>query len=331
MVKRVTVVGLFLFVSVFATVLPVNAQFGMTKTTVNLEIAHAPNVPMPGESVEIVVESESEGADAMLTPVLRYFESKFEEAGFELTADQPDLRMHVVVSPFNQRISVLYGEENHHIKVASKCKQTDVFVRRVRVNNSSSYTLEIEAVGSGERVFDTNMPVRDFVDLHVKGPELCDGYSYGARPDLTRLDDLSEHFVALAGGRVQDDLFGRISWIDVMIAKPDALKPGNKFARVGEWEDALEIWATATFKKASGEAYRFYNVGVANEALAYANIKDLDRASAYLQLADDAYKEALKLRPKEKYFRPAFDRIRAAENILEAWTEYRDGSQRATR
>ena len=94
--------------------------------------------------------------------------------------------------------------------------------------------------------------------------------------------------------------------------------------------------------EAYGEAIRLrpdYAQAYYNRACGYSRqqkdieacLADLEKASEFLALADTAYKEAMKLRPKEKYFRPAFDRIQAAEDVLEAWDEYRNGSQSASR
>ena len=53
----------------------------------------------------------------------------------------------------------------------------------------------------------------------------------GARLDLSDFSSLTEHFITSAGAFLERRLFGWTEQKEVLLAKPDELKPGNAFAR----------------------------------------------------------------------------------------------------
>src|SRR6202012_4357592 len=73
--------------------------------------------------------------------------------------------------------------------------------------------------------------------------------------------------------------------------------------------EALEV--TPPFSTPEEDSYRLYNIGVANEALAYST-EDVSKARTYLQQAAINYGKAIDAKPAEKYFLEPQKRIETA-------------------
>lgn len=100
--------------------------------------------------------------------------------------------------------------------------------------------------------------------------------------------------------------------IQVYLAKDKTFDDADRAAVAGLWERALESFETAQpLPKKEDDAYRLYNIGVADEALGYAAS---DPKSA-MKLLDDAaiqYGKAIDAKPDEKYFLEPQKRIETA-------------------
>ncbi len=118
--------------------------------------------------------------------------------------------------------------------------------------------------------------------------------------------------------------------LKVMLAMDDPLHAGNDRAMQGRWTEALALW-TAVAPNSKIQADRLYNMGVANEALAYAAYAasgNIDSAEAHYQQAIQSYLEASKLDPGEKYFQDAKDRCERLRTNYARAKEQRDAIQR---
>jgi len=100
--------------------------------------------------------------------------------------------------------------------------------------------------------------------------------------------------------------------IEVYLAKDKSFDDGDKAATAGLWERALETFETAQpLPRKEDDAYRLYNIGVADEALGYA----ASDPKATMKLLDDAaiqYGKAIDAKPDEKYFLEPQKRIETA-------------------
>jgi hypothetical protein len=88
--------------------------------------------------------------------------------------------------------------------------------------------------------------------------------------------------------------------------EPDKLMESKLYSRALE---ALEV--AAPFPSPEEDSYRLYNIGVANEALAYTS-EDVNKARTYLQQAAINYGKAIDAKPTEKYFLEPQNRIDTA-------------------
>jgi hypothetical protein len=100
--------------------------------------------------------------------------------------------------------------------------------------------------------------------------------------------------------------------VEVLLAKGKGMEPGVKDAEAGLWSRALEAWETLpALPRPIDDAYRLYDIGVADEALAYA-AEDIKSATKFLDEASINYGKAIDSNPGEKYFLEPQKRIETA-------------------
>ncbi len=100
--------------------------------------------------------------------------------------------------------------------------------------------------------------------------------------------------------------------VEVLLATGGALNGPDKLATSSLWSrDLEELETLPPYPEQKQEAYRLYNIGVANEALGYA-AQDRKAALKYLQQASTDYGKALDAQPEEKFFLPPQNRIKTA-------------------
>lgn len=100
--------------------------------------------------------------------------------------------------------------------------------------------------------------------------------------------------------------------VTIMLAKGKGLDEANKLAQNGQWTRDLESLETMTpFSNPAEDAYRLYNIGVANEAMAY-QAPDRTSVQKFLDQAAINYGKAIDAKPSEKYFIDPQTRIETA-------------------
>jgi hypothetical protein len=124
--------------------------------------------------------------------------------------------------------------------------------------------------------------------------------------------ELHNRLIQDAAEQIASHLVVTTEHIDVLLAKGGALDEANKLAEEKLWTRALEQLETMTpFPQKEEDAYRLYNIGVMNEALAY-DAEDVKKARTYLQEASIDYGKAIDAKPTEKYFLQPQTRIDTA-------------------
>ena len=99
--------------------------------------------------------------------------------------------------------------------------------------------------------------------------------------------------------------------VDVYLAR-GKLDGANKLAESGLWSRYLETLETMQpFPSPKDDAYRLYNIGVANEALGY-QTEDRAAARKFLEQASISYGKAVDGKPDEKFFLEPQNRIETA-------------------
>jgi hypothetical protein len=124
--------------------------------------------------------------------------------------------------------------------------------------------------------------------------------------------ELHNRLIQDAAQQIASHLVTTTEHVDVLLAKGGALDEANKLAEEKLWTRALEQLETMTpFPQKDEDAYRLYNIGVMNEALAY-DAEDVKKARTYLQEASIDYGKAIDAKPTEKYFLQPQTRIDTA-------------------
>jgi hypothetical protein len=124
--------------------------------------------------------------------------------------------------------------------------------------------------------------------------------------------ELHDKLIQDAAVQIASHLVNTTEQVNVNLARggaldePDKLLEGKLYARALE---ALEV--TPPFPTPEDDSYRLYNIGVANEALAYSS-EDVNKARTYLQQAAINYGKAIDAKPTEKYFLEPQNRIDTA-------------------
>lgn len=125
--------------------------------------------------------------------------------------------------------------------------------------------------------------------------------------------ELRNRLLMMAVQRMAEQIVNTTEPVEAYLAKGKGdLDEGDKAAEDGQWERALESFETAQpLPKKEDDAYRLYNIGVADEALGYA----ASDPKAAMKMLDDAavnYGKAIDAKPDEKYFLDPQKRIETA-------------------
>jgi hypothetical protein len=114
--------------------------------------------------------------------------------------------------------------------------------------------------------------------------------------------ELHNRLVQDAALQIASHLVNTSEQVEVYLAKGGGLDQADKLMESKLWTRALEQLETMKpFDKPEDDAYRLYDLGVVNEALAY-QAEDIQRARKYLQEASIDYGKAIDGKPTEKYF-----------------------------
>jgi len=124
--------------------------------------------------------------------------------------------------------------------------------------------------------------------------------------------ELHNRLIQDAAQQIAAHLVNTTEQVDVYLAKGGGLDAADKLMDQKLWTRALEQLETmAPFPSPEDDAYRLYDLGVVNEALAY-QAEDLKLARKDLQEAAVDYGKAIDAKPTEKYFLQPQTRIDTA-------------------
>jgi hypothetical protein len=152
---------------------------------------------------------------------------------------------------------------------------------------------------AARKVFGVNVPGTGSNVTPVKG-------SFGS------VDEAQNSLVADVARKIATYLVNTDVTIQVPLAVGGALNGPDKFAESGLWSRDLEaLQELPHYSDAKSEAFRLYDVGVANEALAY-QAQDTKSAMKFLEEASNDYGKALDAKQDEKSFLESQTRIKAA-------------------
>lgn len=124
--------------------------------------------------------------------------------------------------------------------------------------------------------------------------------------------ELHDKLIQDAAMQIASHLVNTTEQLTVNLARGGPLDEPNKLLEGKLYSRALEaLEVTPPFSTPEDDSYRLYNIGVANEALAYSS-EDVNKARTYLQQAAINYGKAIDAKPTEKYFLEPQNRIDTA-------------------
>jgi hypothetical protein len=124
--------------------------------------------------------------------------------------------------------------------------------------------------------------------------------------------ELHDKLIQDAAMQIASHLVNTTEQVTVNLARGGALDEPDKLLENKLYARALEaLEVTTPFSTPEEDSYRLYNIGVANEALAY-TAEDVNKARTYLQQAAINYGKAIDAKPTEKNFLEPQNRIDTA-------------------
>ncbi len=306
---------------------PLQSQnFGMAKTKVTLQRKMPALMRLPGDTIRVRVIARDDQVD-----LARDLQALMET---ELLQDDPKLR-----------------EEEHDPAVTVSCQITNyahpqpTVTQRpnmlagkgqpknqtfTRVTGALSVSFQART-RSGATIGSDNVTVNYDQEFDSNGNNASHGVMGGLSSSWHKIkgssgssstdeDDqpptdaeLRSRLLTMAVHRMAEQIVNTNETIDVYLAKnKGALDDGDKQAEAGLWERALETFETAPpLAKNDEDAYRLYDIGVADEALGY-QAQDEKAAMKFLDQAAIEYGKAIDAKPGEKYFLIPQKRIETA-------------------
>lgn len=124
--------------------------------------------------------------------------------------------------------------------------------------------------------------------------------------------ELHNRLIQDAAQQITAHLVNTTEQVEVYLAKGGSLDEADKLMEGKLWTRALEQLETMKpFDNPEEDAYRLYDLGVVNEAMAY-SAEDIQKARKDLQEASIDYGKAIDAKPTEKYFLEPQNRIDTA-------------------
>jgi hypothetical protein len=333
--------GLICFVLVAAFLLcrPLWPKFGIIKTTVRFAIFHPPAFHAYGHQMRVEVDSADRRAGSAMAPrIQRRLEEGLSRQGFNLT---PNARTLLLVSLTDSTaaltptvrsevVNVHVGEHNEtdkdgNTKQVEDCKEQTSLVTYLISSGHLALDVKAKDTQTQSVVMSQTVERSYHHESAIAGPRRCNGAAYNLpvgqlqQDPLSILgplgDDAASEVLALATGHDETR--------EVLLAVDGELKRGNAQALAGDWKDALDTWTNASPRSRATQAARQYNLGVGHEVMAATAMHNwqLDDATSHLDQSQECYAQALKLTPKEEYFRNTMSRVQADRQLLQQQLE----------
>jgi hypothetical protein len=302
-------------VLVLAAAAPAPAKFGISKTKVTLHRSRPPEIPLLGESVAVEITATSRRiSDSQLDQVRGRVEGALRAWKLFRVAEDAgdaDTVVRVSVGDLEARIRETVEYEQKYVKIGEHQEWNEKKKKWETKSDWGNRTQPVHltvATGSISARVKVDTPLGSHTadasasyDQQIKGASKV--------PAEARSEDSLEQFlVETAGTRAAAVVSFSPDPVEALLAVDGDLKPGNRLAEAGLFEQALAEWSRRAFK-GDKEAARLHNIGVAHEALAYELPPDAAHHRSELEQASEHYRKALALDPAEKYFAEPLRRV----------------------
>ncbi|HUB17296.1 MAG TPA: hypothetical protein VL990_01595 [Acidobacteriaceae bacterium] len=313
--------------------LPVQGQnFGMAKTKVTLQRKLPALYHLPGNTIRVRVTGHADEAD-LANDLQSLLETELLKDNPQLQDDEND------------------PAETVHCQITNYAHPAPILVKQPAIGNqpagvntriTGQLSVSFQAKARDGRMLGSdNVQVNYDQQFDSTGANVSHGIMGSLHNSWHRLkgnsgnDDaeaqaptpaeLRSLLLDSAVHRIAENIVNTSESIDVFLAKDKGpIDEGDKEAEAGLWQRALETFETAQpLSKREDDAYRLYDIGVANEALGYA-AEDSKSAMKFLEEAAIDYGKAIDAKPSEKYF------LGPQKRIETAITHYRKLEQEKT-
>ena len=198
------------------------------------------------------------------------------------------------------------------------CKITSYNVPKVLTSTSGSVT-SIAVVGGLMVSFKITLPSTSaLIASNISSSEVSQsnsptGFSgFHLAPKMMTPIEVEKSLVTEVATHIAAFLVKTTETVPVKLAVGKSLNQANDLAVKLLWtRDLEELNTVGAYAGPSVDAYRLYDMGVANEALAY-QAQDITAAIKYLQQASTYYGKATDAKPDEKNFLDPQNRIKSA-------------------
>ncbi|HEY6766146.1 MAG TPA: hypothetical protein VI386_15420 [Candidatus Sulfotelmatobacter sp.] len=188
-------------------------------------------------------------------------------------------------------------------------KVTDKSGKTIDSNNpSAKYAREFEQ--KTNQASDQSSSVWSHLPSHI--PKLPGHGDQAEAPAVQPTSDqLRQELIHQIVSQIAPRLVNTDESVEVLLAG-GKLGDANKIAQKGQWNRYLEALETMTpLGKPEDDAYRLYDIGVANEAMGYQS-EDRTAAKKFFEEAAINYGKAIEAKPGEKYFLDPQTRVETA-------------------
>lgn len=322
MILRVDAAAFVLAVA--AVGLPVHGQsFGMAKARVTLQRKLPALMPVEGDSIRVRVTAHGDATSLaqdlqsqLLTELLK------DDAKLHEEDANPSTMVNVEITDVGRIQRTVFQQPN---LMAGKNGPSTIPYLRVTASLSVAFqakTREGRTLGSDnitvnyDTTFDSsgnNASHGVMGTLNSSWHKIRGGSNVSVEDQPPTDAELRTTLLSRAVHQMASQIVNTSESVDVYLAKnKGAIDEGDKDAEAGLWERALETYETASpLSKREEDAYRLYDIGVANEALGY-GASDPKSAMKFLDEAAINYGKAIDEKPSEKYFLEPQKRIETA-------------------
>lgn len=292
------------------------AQFGkgllQSKTEVTLRHRVPPKVVIPGPAIKVEVVSRV-GRDSLPERFRMAVEAQLavNDAGLKLGQPEADTLVHCTITRLDIRQTA--GSRVERVVKQTGTKQ-ELNAKTGKMETKAVFDTvdETQHFTTVQANFRVEVRVRvvktgALIASRVYSPASSTEYKAGVTPPQRQIEDaLLIRAVYAAAAVVTPGEYRPI----VLLARPNNdVDDLNKLADAGQWSRmADELERMKPLSDPKKDAYRLYNIGVANEAQAYA-ATDLAVTKRFLERASAMYALALEWKPDEEYFQPAIARV----------------------
>jgi len=304
--------------TVAAAGMPARAQnFGMAKTRVTLQRKLPALVQLPGNTIRVRVTAHPDQSD-LANDLQTQLETELLKDNSQLQDEENNPAVTVACQITN------YARPQRNVRQQPGIGKAPPQAI-TRITGALSVAFQAKA-RDGRTVGSSNVSVNYDQEFDATGNNVSHGVMGSLSSSWHRLrgnqtdeekpptdSELRSLLLDSAVHRIAENIVNTSESVDVFLAKKGgAIDEGDKAAEAGLWERALETYETAKpFPKHEEDAYRLYNIGVANEALGYA----AENPKAAMKFLDEAainYGKAIDAKPDEKYFLGPQKRIETA-------------------